>query len=139
GFVMWGLALPLDAPDKTISFLTYLYLSGTTFFTLGLGDVTPLPGAARVLVVSEVALGFIFLALVISYVPIIYQAFSRRELRISLLDARAGSPPTAVELLRRNCAGKYVEELRMLLHDWEVWSADILGRTGRPRLSYAWP
>jgi hypothetical protein len=79
-----------------------------------------------VLVVSEVALGFIFLALVISYVPILYQAFSRRELRISLLDARAGSPATAAELLRRNCAGKNIEELRMLLHDWEVWCADML-------------
>src|SRR3989440_8953452 len=126
GFVMWGLALPLNTPDKPISFLTYLYLSGTTFFTLGLGDVSPMPGVGRVLVVTEVALGFIFLAMVISYVPIIYQAFSRRELRISLLDARAGSPATAVELLRRNCAGKDTGELRLLLHDWEVWSADIL-------------
>jgi hypothetical protein len=80
----------------------------------------------RFLVVSEVAIGFIFLALVISYVPVLYQAFSRRELRISLLDARVGSPATAVELLRRNCAGKQVEELRRLLHDWEVWCADIL-------------
>jgi len=124
--VLWGLALPLGASDKTINFLTYLYLSSTTFFTLGLGDVTPLPGVGRFLVVSEVALGFIFLALVISYVPVIYQAFSRRELRITLLDARAGSPGTAVELLRRNCAGKQVEELRILLHDWEVWCADIL-------------
>ncbi len=126
GLLLWGLALPLSAPDRPISFLTYLYLSGTTFFTLGLGDVTPLPGVGRLLVVTEVALGFIFLALVISYVPIIYQAFSRRELRISLLDSRAGSPPTAVELLRRNCVGKNVEELRLLLHDWEVWCADIL-------------
>src|SRR6266700_3632163 len=126
GLLLWGLALPLNAPDQTISFTTYLYLSGTTFFTLGLGDVTPVPGVARLLVVSEVALGFIFLALVISYVPIIYQAFSRRELRISLLDARAGSPPTAVELLRRNRAGKGTEELRLLLHDWEVWCAEIL-------------
>src|SRR5947207_9519331 len=124
--LLWGLALPLNAPDKVISFTTYLYLSGTTFFTLGLGDVTPLPGVARLLVVIEVALGFGFLALVISYVPIIYQAFSRRELRISLLDARAGSPPTAAEVLRRNHAGRNVEELRMLLHDWEVWCADIL-------------
>ncbi len=126
GLLLWGLALPLNAPEKTISFITYLYLSGTTFFTLGLGDVTPLPGVARLLAVIEVALGFGFLALVISYVPIIYQAFSRRELRISLLDARAGSPPTAAEVLRRNHAGRNVEELRMLLHDWEVWCADIL-------------
>src|SRR6266700_7705763 len=126
GLLLWGLALPLNATEKTISFITYLYLSGTTFFTLGLGDVTPLSGVARLLVVIEVALGFGFLALVISYVPIIYQAFSRRELRISLLDARAGSPASAAELLRRNHAGKNVEELRMLLHDWEVWCADIL-------------
>jgi Ion channel len=126
GLLWWGLALPLGASDKVISFLTYLYLSGTTFFTLGLGDVTPMPGVGRVLVVAEVALGFIFLALVISYVPIIYQAFSRRELRISLLDARAGSPATAAELLRRNHDGRSVEELRLLLHDWEVWCADIL-------------
>jgi hypothetical protein len=126
GLLMWGLTLPLKPPDQSMSFLSDLYLSGTTFFTLGLGDVTPVPGVGRVLVVSEVALGFIFLALVISYVPVIYQAFSRRELRISLLDARAGSPPTAVELLRRNCAGKQVEELRLLLHEWEGWCADIL-------------
>jgi voltage-gated potassium channel Kch len=133
GLLLWGLALPLNAPEKTISFITYLYLSGTTFFTLGLGDVTPLSGVARLLVVTEVALGFGFLALVISYVPIIYQAFSRRELRISLLDARAGSPPTAAEILRRNHAGRNVEELRLLLHDWEVWCADIL----ESHLSYA--
>ena len=137
GLLLWGLALPLNAPDHMISFTTYLYLSGTTFFTLGLGDVTPVPGVARLLVVSEVALGFIFLALVISYVPIIYQAFSRRELRISLLDARAGSPSTAAEILRRNHAGKNVEELRLLLHDWEVWCGDILeSHLSYPILAY---
>ena len=135
--LLWGLALPLNAPDKVTSFTTYLYLSGTTFFTLGLGDITPLPGVARLLVVSEVALGFIFLALVNSYVPIIYQAFLRRELRISLLDSRAGSPATAAELLRRNHAGKNVEELRLLLRDWEVWCADILeSHLSYPILAY---
>src|SRR6266496_59258 len=137
GLLLWGLALPLNTPGQPISFLTYLYMSGTTFFTLGLGDVTPMPGVGRLLVVTEVALGFIFLALVISYVPIIYQAFSRRELRISLLDARAGSPATAVEILRRNHAGKNVEELRLLLHDWEVWCADILeSHLSYPILAY---
>jgi len=129
GLLLWGLALPLSAVSNTISFPTYLYLSSTTFFTLGLGDVSPLPGVGRFLLVSEAALGFIFLALMISYIPVLYQAFSRRELRISLLDARAGSPGTAVELLSRNCAGKTgegVEELRLLLHEWELWCADIL-------------
>jgi hypothetical protein len=135
--LLWGLALPLNAPGQSISLTTYLYLSGTTFFTLGLGDVTPLSGLGRFLVASEVAFGFIFLALVVSYVPVIYQAFSRRELRISLLDARAGSPPTAVELLRRNDAGMHAEELRTLLHEWEVWCADILeSHLSYPILAY---
>jgi voltage-gated potassium channel Kch len=140
GLLLWGLTLPLSALSNTISFPTYLYLSSTTFFTLGLGDVSPLPGLGRFLMVSEAALGFIFLALVISYVPVLYQAFSRRELRISLLDARAGSPGTAVELLRRNCVGKAgegVEELRLLLHDWEAWCADILeSHLSYPILAY---
>ncbi len=137
GLLFWGLALPINATGQTINFLTYLYLSGTTFFTLGLGDITPMPGMARTLIVIEVALGFIFLALVISYVPIIYQAFSRRELRISLLDARAGSPPTAVELLRRNCISKSADELQLLLHDWEIWCADILeSHLSYPILAY---
>jgi hypothetical protein len=136
GLLLWGLALPLAA-SQPIGFLTYLYLSSTAFFTLGLGDVTSLPGVGRFLVVSEAALGYIFLALVISYVPVLYQAFPRREVRISLLDARAGSPPTAVELLRRNRAGKGTEELRLLLHDWEVWCAEILeSHLSYPILAY---
>src|SRR5258708_10394651 len=135
--LLWGLALPLNAPEKAMSFLTYLYLSGTTFFTLGLGDVTPVPGVARLLVVIEVALGFGFLALVISYVPILYQAFSRRELRISLLDSPPGSPATAVEILRRNPPGTKVEELRLILHDWELWCGDILeSHLSYPVLAY---
>src|SRR6266480_3989359 len=49
-------------------------------------------------------LGFGFLALVISYLPVLYQSFSRREVRISMLDERAGSPPSAGELLGRRAS-----------------------------------
>ncbi|HYB01915.1 MAG TPA: potassium channel family protein, partial [Ktedonobacteraceae bacterium] len=100
-FLQWGLSDPLTAPEKHLSFWTYLYLSGTTFVTLGYGDITPLTGMGRFLAVAEAGMGFLFLALIIGYVPVIYQAFSRREINISLLDARAGSPSTATELLRR--------------------------------------
>ena len=55
---------------------------------------------ARALTVIEGGMGFGFLALVIGYLPVLYQSFSRRELNITLLDARAGSPPSAEELLR---------------------------------------
>jgi len=108
------------------TFETCLYLSGTTMFTLGLGDVVPHTWAERVLAVIESGLGFGFLALILSYLPVIYQAFSRREVNIVLLDARAGSPPTASELLRRHTGAGGSEPLERLLHDWERSTADIL-------------
>src|SRR2546426_1100744 len=106
---------------------TDLYLSGTTFFTLGLGDVAPQGSFARLHTVIESGLGFGFLAIVIGYFPVIYQAFSRREVTISLLDARAGSPPSAAELLRRHGGGdEGAAALQQLLHEWERWSAELL-------------
>ena len=121
----WGLQTPLNVKPGIAPFSTYLYMSGTTFFTLGLGDVTPLGAPGRALIVVEAGMGFGFLAAIISYLPaILYQAFSRREVSISLLDARAGSPPTAGELLRRH--GNDMRELEQLLYDWERWSAELL-------------
>jgi hypothetical protein len=114
-----------------------IYMSGTTFFTLGLGDVTPHTSAERVLAVFESGLGFGFLAMVISYLPVIYQAFSRREVNIVLLDARAGSPPTAVEMLRRHTGPHGQDALQQLLRDWERWSAEILeSHVSYPVVSY---
>lgn len=107
-------------------FTTDFYLSGTTFFTLGLGDVVPLGTAARVLTVVEAGLGFAFLAIVIGYFPVLYQAFSRREVSISLLDARAGSPPSVSELLRRHQGPAGVTALEELLHEWEQWAAEVM-------------
>ncbi len=107
-------------------FETCLYLSGTTFFTLGLGDVVPHASVGRFLAVVESGLGLGFLALVLSYLPVIYQAFSRREVNIVLLDARAGSPPTAGELLRRHAEPDGMESLQRLLHNWERAAAEIL-------------
>src|SRR3989441_1989822 len=120
-----GLGAGLNVPGGG-SFSDHLYLSGETFFTLGLGDITPVSRAGRVLVVIEAGIGFAFLALVIGYLPILYQAFSRRELSITLLDARAGSPATAVELIRRYGRGESLSALPRLLEEWERWSAELL-------------
>jgi Ion channel len=114
----------LDLATSTLG--ASLYLSGTTLFTLGLGDVVPHTWVGRFFAVTESGLGFGFLALVLSYLPVIYQAFSRREVNIVLLDARAGSPPTAGELLRRHAGAYGIESLEQVLHDWERSSAEIL-------------
>lgn len=124
-FLHWALGSPLSGPNGVSGFATDLYMSGTNFFTLGLGDVTPQTMLARALTVLEGGIGFGFLALVIGYLPLISQAFSRREVGISRLDARAGSPPTAAQLLHRHCQDGD-EDLREVLRDWESWSAELL-------------
>jgi hypothetical protein len=147
-FVLWAASLifafgilyyaAAQHHDPTLSqFWTAMYMSGTTFFTLGLGDVTPHTPAERVLAIIQSGLGFGFLALVVSYLPVIYQAFSRREVNIVLLDARAGSPPTAAEIFRRHTGPQGRDALRQLLHDWERWSAQILeSHISYPVVSY---
>ena len=133
--VQWGLGVRLSAPEGG-TFLEYVYLSGETFFTLGLGDIAPTSRVGRAVMVGEAGLGFGFLALVIGYVPVLYQAFSRREIEITLLDARAGSPPSAEALLRSH-AGEDLEELAELLDDWEHWAAEIMeSHLSYPVLSY---
>ncbi len=124
--LQWGIAAPLISPERIATFGTDLYLSGVTFITLGFGDVAPLSGLGRFIAVVEAATGFGFLALIISYLPVMYQAFSRRETDISLLDARGGSPPSASELLRRHSRQQNLDGLPDYLKDWEVWSAQVL-------------
>lgn len=126
GVLNWALGSPLADPLGKADFGTDLYMSGTTFFTLGLGDVVPRSRPERALAVIEAGLGFAFLAMVVSYLPVLYQSFSRREVRVSLLDAWAGSPPTAGELLRRLQLGGQAEIFGPFLEDWELWSAELL-------------
>ena len=135
--LQWSLGSRIETPEHNPSFITDLYFSGSTFFTLGLGDVTPITKIARAISVVEAGMGFGFLALVIGYLPVLYQAFSRREVDISLLDARAGSPPTAVELLRRYSINSNMDELCEFLRDWELWSAELLeSHLSYPVLAY---
>jgi hypothetical protein len=105
---------------------TDLYVSGTTLFTLGLGDVVPHSRLARAFIIFESGVGLGFVALVIGYLPVLYQAFSRREVSVALLDSRAGSPPNAAELLRRHSFEGGLDALTTLLEEWERWAAEIL-------------
>jgi hypothetical protein len=137
GLIHWALGSAVLTMGGGTDFLSDLYLSGTTFFTLGLGDVLPRTSLTRLLVVVESGMGFAFLALVIGYLPALNQSFARREVSISLLDARAGSPPTASEMLRRHGHERGKEALQLLLHEWERWSAEFLeGHLSYPVLAY---
>ena len=128
GILISGFALLLWSAgfDARLSGAGHLYVSGTTFTTLGIGDFTPHTDLARFLTVVEAGTGFGFLAVVISYLPVLYQSFSRRETAISMLDEWAGSPPSAGELWRRAAAAGAMEELRPLMARWEEWTAELL-------------
>ena len=136
GFALLHWSLGIALSDRDAGFGTYLYYSGTTFFTLGYGDLVTSDGIGRALSVTEAGLGFVFLAVIISYLPVLYQAFSRREIGILLLDARAGSPPTAGELLRRLADGRSSAAGPFLV-EWERWAAELLeSHLSFPVLSY---
>jgi hypothetical protein len=124
--IFYSLGSPFNDGTQGPGFRSDLYVSGTTIFTLGLGDVTPHSAWARGLIILEAGTGFGFLAVVMGYFPVLYTAFSRREVSISLLDARAGSPPTAAELMRRHSYEGGNNALSLLLVEWERWSAELL-------------
>ena len=121
-----ALGSPFIDTAQGAGFRSDLYVSGTTLFTLGLGDVTPHTGWVRWVIILEAATGLGLLAVVMGYFPVLYAAFSRREVSISLLDARAGSPPTAAELLKRHSYEGGEAALSLLLVEWERWSAELL-------------
>jgi hypothetical protein len=138
GLLYYALGSPFhDAAAERPDFRSDLYVSGTTIFTLGLGDVTPQNPWSRALVILESGTGLGFLAVVMGYFPVLYSAFSRREVSISLLDARAGSPPTAAELMRRHSSEGADRALAVLLIEWERWSAELLeSHISYPQLCY---
>jgi hypothetical protein len=119
-------AMMLHTSSLWAQFGTDLYVSGTTLFTLGLGDVVPHSRFARGFIIFESGVGLGFVALVIGYLPVLYQAFSRREVSVALLDSRAGSPPNVAELFRRHAFEGGLDALSALLAEWERWSAEIL-------------
>ena len=128
GFALtqFGMGEHLRLGEEPVSFGILLYHSGETFFTLGYGDITPVTPVARMLAVMEAGMGFAFLGVVVGYLPVIYSSFSTREMEISLLDARAGSPPSAGEFLARLGCCPDPAVLDNIFRGWERWSADLL-------------
>lgn len=87
--------------------------------------------------VLEAGTGLGFIALVIGYLPVMYQLFSRREAHVLTLDAIAGSPPAAVTLISRFAESGSAEALESFLQRWQQWCAELLeGQLSYPMLAY---
>lgn len=134
GGLFWASA---SAPLNAHHFMAELYFSGVTFFTLGYGDFVPQGPWSKLLSVMEAGMGFGFIAMVIGYLPVLYQLFSRRESSVIVLDAVAGSPPTGVTLLSRHAEGHSLDNLEPLLARWQQWAAELLeSQLSYPMLAY---
>jgi hypothetical protein len=105
------------------SWRTALLDSGSSLLTLGFAPLTSL--TQTLLGFSEAAIGLILVALLIAYLPTMYSAFARRETAVAMLEVRAGSPPSAVELIERSHRIGRLDRLGELWATWELWFADI--------------
>lgn len=98
-------------------------MSGSSLLTLGF--IPPVDMATTLLAFSEAILGLALIALLIAYLPVMYAAFSKRETAVSMLEVRAGSPPSAIEMFKRFHRLKRLDRLTDLWIDWENWFAEV--------------
>lgn len=124
--LQWGAGSGVRSSTDPRGWWTDLYVCGATLFTMTPSDISPTTAVSRLLTVIEAGLGLAILAMVIGYLPVLSQAFSRREVNVSLLDARAGSPPSAEELLLRHSVDAQRAMLTRLLEQWEEWCGEVL-------------
>jgi hypothetical protein len=114
-----GMYWALGVPEWQQAFT----ISGSSLLTLGFASSTFFP--VDLLMFSEATLGLILVALLIAYLPTMYAAFSRREQAVNLLEVRAGSPPSAVEMILRFNRIHGLERLNDYWVSWETWFADV--------------
>ncbi len=97
--------------------------SGSALFTLGFA--VPKDGEATILVFTEAAIGLLLIALLIAYLPTIYAAFSRREIVVTELSVRAGTPPLPESLYIRAHRAQLMDRLDSQWRDWEAWFVEL--------------
>jgi len=103
-------------------FSAVLRLSGSSLIGLGFEASETL--FVTVLVFTEAMIGLILVAMLIAYLPTMYAAFSRREQVVNMLEVRAGSPPSALEMLLRFHRNHGLDKLSDYWKVWEAWFAD---------------
>jgi hypothetical protein len=133
GLLQFGVAQRTGAT----SFLDYFYTSGLRIFTLSAEEAANSPPVSKTLVIIEAGTGLGFITMVITYLPVLYQLFSRRETHVILLDERAGAPVSASSLICNHASRNAMDRLNTLLIAWEQWSAELLeSHVSYPMLSY---
>src|SRR5690348_6987622 len=136
-FLIWALALVVgyalvidgladQFTPNLDSFLTSFYVSATTLVPLSYGDFVPEQGLARLVIVVESGTGVALAALAITLLFELYGSFRSREEAVVALDALAGAPPSAVQLLETAADTSMDGALKETFDEWRRWSAMVL-------------
>jgi hypothetical protein len=129
GYIGIFFALGVESPEEAFT------LSGSSLLTLGIAQ--PHTPAITAAVFTEATLGLIMVALLIAYLPTMYAAFSKRETAVTMLEVRAGAPPSAIEMLLRYNRIHGFGRLRDTWATWEVWFAEVEeSHTSLPALAF---
>ena len=105
---------------------TTVYFAATSVLTLGFGDIIAVGPVARVVAAMAAITGLGAVALVVTFLFSLYGSYQRREVRVVMLQASAGAPPSAVALLETYAQLGLVEQLPGLFRDWQAWAAEVL-------------
>jgi hypothetical protein len=123
--------------SESAAFLDYLFTSGVRIFTLSAEESAKSVPLSKALIIIEAGTGLGFITMVITYLPVLYQLFSRRETHVILLDERAGAPVSTSSLICNHARRNAMDRLDSLLAAWEQWSAELLeSHVSYPMLSY---
>jgi hypothetical protein len=124
GLVLNGLAAQIRPPPP--DFITSIYISASTLVPLAYGDFVPEGFLVRAVVIAESATGVVLVALAITLLFSLYESFRTREELVVSLDALAGAPPTAVQLLETTAKHHMRPPLDETFEEWRKWSATVL-------------
>ncbi|MGP8241485.1 MAG: two pore domain potassium channel family protein [Solirubrobacteraceae bacterium] len=114
------------AGAQRVGFGEDFFFSAATMASSGTAGLSAHGTFARAVQVIDAGSGLAVIAIVIGYLPALYQAFSRREATVSQLDARAGSPPSAGRLVLRSTQRGGWPALNRYLSEWETWVAELM-------------
>jgi hypothetical protein len=107
-----GTSIQASSGATDTGWWTALYYSGFSLTTLGVGDVVPQNGPYRFLTVSESALGFVIITMVITYFLSVYSSLTKRNSFAQALHNRSGNTGDAAELLARLAVGPELPDAR---------------------------
>jgi hypothetical protein len=124
GFAVLQWAFDVHLSSGGADFVDDLYYSAGNFFSAATS--LSASGGARWIEIAEAMCGYLVLFGAIGYLPALFQAYSRREVAVSQLDPRAGSPPSAGTLLYRSARRGGWPDLDAYLAEWENWAAELM-------------